>query len=90
MTDYYYIAEQAFNKARSPGSMFWLEHPQEGRDFFAAFARAIEDDYNTPQDTWCPDCDEFRDEIRDHENAYDDLQQLIDDAMDVLRRAGQR
>lgn len=89
MTDYHYIAERAFNKARLPGSMFWLEHSPEQRDFFAAFARAIEDEYNATPDTWCPECDELRDEVRDHENAYSDLRQLIDDALDVLRRAAQ-
>ena len=84
--DYHYFAERAYTQSRLCGSRFWSELSQEERDTFAAFARAIEHDYQTPPDTWCPECDDLKDEIRDLEDTIDGLNERLDEIHRLTRK----
>ena len=73
MTDYQYTAQLAHDKSRRPGDPTWLELPVEQRDMLAEFAKAVESMAEPELDPWCPNCDDLRDEIREHEDVIDDL-----------------
>lgn len=87
--DYQYTAQLAHDKSRRPGDPTWLELPVEQRDMLAEFARAVESDYQTPGEYWCPECDDLRDELREAEDAAEDLRvdlRRAEEAIEELRK----
>jgi hypothetical protein len=72
VTDYHYMAEQIFNESRRSGSTFWSELSLGQRDHWADIARAAERFTDPdPNEYWCPDCDEYRDEVRDLQDVVE-------------------
>lgn len=88
MTDYQLLGESLHREWRPAGEPTWLELDLQQKIFWQQVAVAA-DYVITPEllDTWCPDCDDYRDDLRKSEDRIQELEDECDGLQKKLERA---